>query len=240
MSSPAHCKQKTTANRSECAINDNWVKIKTDNQSSYPWKSNIYSRIIETYESKGCVSFCVLKFSKLQKVIKACLNVTFKCLSTYTWDLHRAEALVKSQRVLRSLANLHRMHLAHQLVCFVFSTNSTLRRGGMYSFKNGVTIALNDSGCQIRRGWSLSRKIRTNILYCIYHELLPYRVISPNISTYHHHPHVLRLNYSQYWSLIMSCTWIFQQIDNIKSTKYNMSRQLLTLFFKTWPLIEEY
>ena len=162
MSSPAHCKQKTTANRSECAINDNWVKIKTDNQSSYPWKSNLYSWIIETYESKGRVSFCVLKFSKLQKVIKACLNVTFKCLSTYTWDLHRAEGLVKSQRVLRSLANLHRMHLAHQLGCFCFSINSTLRHGGMYYWmnKNGVTIALNDSVCQIRSGWSLSRKIR--------------------------------------------------------------------------------
>ena len=197
------------------------MEIKTDNQSIYPWKRNLYSWIIETYKSKGCVSFCVSKFSKLQKVIKASLNVTFECLSTYTWDLHRARGLVKSHRVLRSLANLYRMHLAHQLGCFCFSTNSTLRHGGMYSFKNGVTIALNDSVCQIRRGLSLSRKIRTNILYCIYHELLPYRVISPNIFTNHHHPHVLRLNYSQYWSLIMSCTWIFQQIDNIKSTKYN-------------------
>ena len=123
------------------------MEIKTDNQSIYPWKRNLYSWIIETYKSKGCVSFCVSKFSKLQKVIKASLNVTFECLSTYTWDLHRARGLVKSQRVLRSLANLYRMHLAHQLGCFCFSTNSTLRHGGMYFFKNGVTIALNDSVC---------------------------------------------------------------------------------------------
>ena len=199
------------------------MNIKTDNQSIYPWKSNIYSRIIETYESKGCVSFCVFNFSKLQEIIKACLNVTFKCLSTYTWDLHRAEGLVKSQRVLRSLANLYRMHLAQQSV-FFFYTNSTLRYDGTYSFSrkelpsHSMIVCVRSEVDEVYPG----KYAFTNILYGIYHELLPYRVISPNNFTNHHHPHVLRLNYSQYWSLIMSCTWIFQQIDNIKSTKYNM------------------
>ena len=130
---------------------------------------------------QGLCDFLCIKVLKTSKGHQSLFKCYIKCLSTFTWDLHRAEGLVKSQRVLRSLANLYRMHLAHKLVCFCFSINFTLRHVGRYSFKKGVTIALNDSVCQIRRGWSLSRKIRTNILYCIYHELLLYRVILTNI-----------------------------------------------------------